>query len=1189
MLVKSKQIIISIITIIFIAIILNSAVFTSEAKKHNISDMASDNMWFDKDGNLHYTSTDKDKTSDTYYKTFGVEVSAVDSNGDYETGVAFTIDDEHKGGDPTSNGDGTTTYTYTWKASEVKAALTKQYGENIADQIMSGQTKAVANSVIAVHTPNGWTNQTLMGTKGSNEQGYYTIDNLDALLSSFGWPQSVINSILTHFNKLLNIDAEAAEEYLTSLVPPTTTDDDPPIDKDDKYSSGFNAICEYGHTSGEYDLSKGIPSGESLQAHANGDKWYGDYTYARRKGSYNFTNTCTVYWWYWKTEATTTTDENGNTTTTYTQVRQDASYVFEYKDINREYIFYYNYKLNLYQLKDVVLANGSYGSTTFDINYGLSYKATSNGGSFSENGDANSPAVNPTTPGAKTVHMITPNPVAASVDIGYSALGVTAADKQKYRSYAEDGVPEYQVANDYLEINGKVLMDNGTGGNGGEPTYSEKEAPAPSGISDSMRVTFDEEKSVSIPKNKENKKYSTTQKDFNYEKICPSSETGTVTQTGTLKSDMHDNIVVHTPVISPVSISGVDNNNVKVTQLTAPLEYLGDLKDEWKNLDEKYYLLLDHTYTIKYDAYKWLQRAVGEDSSWRDILGYGDSGDPSKYNKYINKKVVSFPFDVSVKDSSGNWKFYSADQTPSSNSADGDTRDRNVKWTEWIVIDNDASSFEFYIPSWAEESTSAFPIKKTSGTVYDYYKIAFRVEAQNVIDYDNNTTYYDHTEDTENSIWNNPSDDPVDESSYVATYEVAVNLSGIVYDFQIVGSTNKDIYTTESNGDDWEDQSIAFSSLKEEKRSGTLNRLGENAVRYNYDGEITTSWDPLNTIALSKGSSTAYSDMGGLWQGQTFSFLVRTIANLDDPEDYMEITPSFRYVDANGNETDSSKLQLYYNTSDGRNFVRLGSDEDTNSATLQSVQLGSKMFDGSYYNGSSASHGYDDLSYTSNKFYGSGNLFGNPIANDTNYYYLNKQVESYSFSYIKLSDTLKLLTGNLERLGANLDKSPSSVKSLTQLYGSTSEIGTTEDVETLLQDSMQTWFGQYSIPEELYIVPEIPDNVTDQDSDGDIDLDDYVIQNGGKLSEDDEIFATDGYLVLNFDITTTNDNKSHLSYSGGNGGNAESMWDTEGRRETVYTGGDPNIEIKTQPGDVAIVEIGNKVSDKYSNRILFID
>ena len=1043
------------------------------------------------------------------------------------------------------------------------------------------------------------------------------------MISAYGWSAKTIEDLLrTHTNKnLYNSLLEMLEELEAKKAAEELKTDDKDKEKNPEqvadapakidHISGRNyPIYKTYNTTDQFNLGEGIPSGESFTNGVKADVWYGQYGWTKVEGVYRIPVTVTFKgtWWKYEWHGDGTYNSSGAENGKMEKVDYDWSNSYTFI-LDREWEYYYLSYLDTYLLQQLTVQNGCFDSTkVYTSGIGVETYAghdfgttrADNVGSIYIGGSDNKK------------HTIKPS-AAPVVEMGYRSPG--SFDPLSYKSTAEDELDGVETWNDYLRINGKVYMDDSHVA--GNSTNKKSVAPTPTDISeaDYEALQYQSTQGVTIPQATRNGAYSTTlsaayislkpalgrQKSFSSSgKSCILSG-----------YEQNEPIIVHTPVISPVKIitGGVASTD---TQL---VDKNGNSGDEWLDLDEKYWLKLDSVYTFQFLPYRWLQdmfhysddemiQAFGP--GIRDLKGYSEGAATTKYDKYVKWKRVKFPFDVCI-----NGVYYEVGETGSySDSTTGKTytyldTENMQYYTKWIYLPiSSATTIDFYIPSWADESIKTFVNKE------GYYQIKYEVAAYNVID-QFNINNEEKKEENENAWYNGEEvTGPYssDESKYVATYDIAANVSGWIYDFQIVGTTNSSIYdrfTKEENEGRYYNQKYSFALNKEEKKAGTYNRLGTKELRFALDGLTTTSWELKNTIALSKGRSKDYSDMGGLWKGQYFTYTLKTIANLYEAGDYIEILPDFRFVDPYGNMyrnddgDDSNDVQYYYSLATGEKFYKFGSSDGM--ALSFETSLGDDMFEGSYYDGRSESHGNNDLLYSAMRYYSS--------MSDPSYYYLNKVIKNYNMEKIKLEDTLRLLTGTLEQLDGNLGKDPGSLLSLGELHpygGMPADVSKITDVDTQLHDSMQTWFGEYYIPDNFYVVKKevledyIPviGGTKDQDGDGDIDLDDYAIAHytdethskiEAGITTDAPIFEKDGYVVINFDITSYKYNTPHLEYEGGNSHGG--MWYTEsgGHIPDIETGGDPDITIPAEPGDVAIIEIKHSVQDKYSARILFID
>ena len=614
----------------------------------------------------------------------------------------------------------------------------------------------------------------------------------------------------------------------------------------------------------------------------------------------------------------------------------------------------------------------------------------------------------------------------------------------------------------------------------------------------------------------------------------------------------YEPLFVHTPVISPVLIKDKDGNDIPGGGRNST-QYVGENPSAW------YQLRLDTDYIMHWDSY-----------IHRTILGYGDSGEnPSKYDKYTQDKWMKFPFEVLYDN-----VFY---ELQADNYTDWIRIRRPADWRD--TVDNHWIDTPIYIPSYAREM----------GEIGNEGSIFYKVEAINV-DGDLGEHYEEQQE--EGNTWYNLVVAP-DGAKYVATYEIPIQLSGWIYDFTITGSDNGSLYAGEATLGSNE---IAFCMCKSEKKAGTKNRFGQNAIRHLLDGTINTSWSKKNTLALTDAKSPQYKQQGAAWKGQTFSFQIKTIANLWDDNgnmDRIEIIPELTYVDNHGNKVDGSHLKIYYHNPDGSGtYIEYGSTRDTLTSNFNEVSIGTKMNEGAYYthdmtdteNGGNARkyHFGDWASFTAKLYNRSHHLTGINELTEENI--LNRKISSYCLSHIILNPKLRLYSGEWEQLSWNTEDHPKEyehVKRYSDLDGDGSEDADWDTFQTeRFRYSMQTWYGQYYMPADLFIV--------DLNKHPGFDLQNYMTHaNGGMgIREDDPVFEKSGYLIVNFDIRTYNDGKTHLKYLGNPAGG--NMWHTEGYTNTTDPD-DPTPIPDFDDGDVIVYDLDKSVKDRYKPGIFNIN
>lgn len=763
---------------------------------------------------------------------------------------------------------------------------------------------------------------------------------------------------------------------------------------------------------------------------------------------------------------------------------------------------------------------------------------------------------------------------------------------------AEDSVlqnEDIMVRNDLLRINGKTYMHSdyyryGDAGIQKNTYFPAEEEDFGLKEGDSGKAGQGE----LIPSNTANGKYDTKLVGLYKQLLTTHPQTYKFEKKGekAIKEEYKSNepIVVHTPTVASVVIEDPETGEI----INGDNGYKND-QLFWQAVNPyvDYQLLLDGTYTIQFNPVTHLEHMGYDIPELVDSL----------YNKYCKFREVRFPFAVQI-----NGKIYEPDGTG---------------WTEWIDLSLDQSTtiggfeggdisdlfeVDFYIPPWAEENITDDPNKQTYP---DPYIIQYRVAPENIIDHNG----VNHIDDTEYLLNQTLDGNPL--YDYVSTYTVNVQVSGVIYGFQAVGINDKDgffgppDYADKKTWGVGSSQLFSFCPSKQEKRSGTLNRIGGTSVRYTVDGSLTNEWNERNTLPFSAGRSWAYGGEGFLKKGHTFTFTLRTISNLwnedgdETGEDLIVIKPHFRYISPDGEVDDNVQIYCHEQNVEGtetNKYVRFGSELDrsiVNETTISDVRN-----DGAYYSDVNLgrpifkyriqpfpnSYQQDDAEISmrlTNAFMYNKHKLTNPEYPKESYentnIYLRRTTPSYCLSDIKLNSRLRLLTGNVEQLEMNLENEGSSLQYIQDKTDDGVTYDITEATNPTLWNkmrlSMQTWFGEYWIPNQLYVTRE----TIKADTDGDgVEEEyetvwDYAVANG-YVDGTEDFFIKEGYLVVNFQIYTVNDGVLHLTYTGGN----KDQWSLEGPPEEIYTndrpGKDP-VKIDVEPGDVGVIYMDRKVDE----------
>lgn len=1139
--------------------------------------------WYDeKSGCIIFQTLDRAKSTDNYYRTYLIEFSRIkddvkdptidiyktdkeanlgendphyyeettsenytqEINGKYYERQYFSFDKSTAKYEERiiyKNGTKYNYATFVIDKELVLSCIEKNYPEWYEDLTKKTAKKEAAwlgvDNVICVHYPeltegsfygdywSGFVYTTAKGqTKGSGEifrwSNWEGMENYfeSGIMGSF----ETGSGVYTHFNSYVNITTDIPQE---NLIEASETLKDEVVDttyiiKDhvptnvekgfhynqsyDSYAAPFTYTwnnCE------EFNLGEAIPSTETYQNYMEAASWYGSIKIEKHKithkievpyvlisskegelhntiiirskeelpagnhdglhvpetyESFDGTYYSYICWYY----------SDNDTVEYYT-----GSYTFE------ETEYYYAIKtINLYGYEYTTVTNTFSTTEYMDNKIEIPYNVTINNENVnSQNGDR----FKSTTFVADTnAHISYKSDTKLKAIVQRTKEDINS-DKEAYEyvvSLIADDVKQRDITtlNDSLEINNVKYMDENNlyfAWNKGNDRFYEI------GAQDNDKISG--ETDIKIPMETKNGEYPTSLK-TKYSSLVAGSKSVYIRYSGNdnghdgIKEEYLDNepIIVHTPVISPISIVGE-----KGTQLMSNI-----ISDEEQ-------LILDNTYTL---SFNW--------KTYFHYKGYTQENFPD----YVQKKEVRFPFAVVVDGVSYNIA-------------------ESTGYTQWIDVGN-VDSFEFYLPTWAKEGVYG-------STEYEGYNLIKRgIEAK---------VYAVNCMEEEKEMWQLEAN--TDRVNYVATYEYPVQISGVIYDFQVVSINDPLVFGNLLKGNAYN-----FATNKEEKNNEIFNRFGESSVRYTLDGLITNNWSELNTLPFTKGSSKYASAQGYLKAGHKIGFTIKTISGLNGKDDTIKITPRYRYVSKDGVE---KEVSVYY-TLGNQPFTNIYNDD-----YYRSVMIGSEYFYDCYYDYGE----YDTIDFTA-KYYDTN-------TNDILY----RNTDSFTSGVMTLFSSQKLLTGNEEELFVN--RNANSEDALR--YNDEMEYLNATTLEQF-QASMQTWYGSYKIPSNLYVCEKYTDGT---------DALTRLADKTGVVTPNSDIWLKEGYLVLSFDIETYVDGKyEHLTYYG----SGIDMWETEngGNKTIEITSSLLNVEptkIQLRDGDIAIINLEKKLSDKYSIGILYLN
>lgn len=725
-------------------------------------------------------------------------------------------------------------------------------------------------------------------------------------------------------------------------------------------------------------------------------------------------------------------------------------------------------------------------------------------------------------------YYVETTPISTIRENAQKAADKAVADYYK-NVYTDDLSKRLTMHSDVVSLNGKTYSEEYNGYSGADIQYIGTES------NDKFIGTAQD---VQIPEATLNGLYS-TKLTANYKAIA-STTTSNVT---IIKNDRgHDNMD-ETGDEKKDAIKPIYKLNEPIavhSPVVSPLKVIGEGKTQSANVDDTMEQLFpDETYTF---TFTWDNMFFANYS-----LGYNET---DIWNSYTRKKEVRFPFPVYFKGT-----YYPLTVTEPSESGA-----HTVQYTEWIELEQSQGewdAFDIYIPSWVKNEV-----------------------------YDSSHTYAGRTDWTEASIqtrvWANNSTDSMSayfneynatRDYYIAKFNLPVQITSIVYGFEVDSVNDQTSYgsdTTELDG--WTN----LARIKNERKVGTYNRFGRNYLRYTYGQDVTSLWNQKYTLPFTTGKAEVA--LMGTWAlGQEFSYTFKTIsAEIDGVDDWAEIIPTYRYVAPDGTVYDSDKIRVYYD-SDADRFIEIGSSRDT----VQTANLKSTLADTEYY-GTLCTQPYNDTCHFDigcGKYYNflklTADIFGISVTD------LKSSLSTFgNLGLLKLDKATMLFSGDEAELKANQTLNASSITRY-----STASIGS--DYEAF-EKSMQTWYGKYRIPSNLYVARRYDDAGVEFSLYDEPGVTGWFSTHGAMSSDDmKDLFMSDGYLILNFEIRIYVDGELSFTYFS----NDLDMWSRENGNTRSYMAYDDSyyvdasgnvvpatgaVNISAKSGDIAVISLRKK-------------
>ena len=347
-----------------------------------------------------------------------------------------------------------------------------------------------------------------------------------------------------------------------------------------------------------------------------------------------------------------------------------------------------------------------------------------------------------------------------------------------------------------------------------------------------------------------------------------------------------------------------------------------------------------------------------------------------------------------------------------------------------------------------------------------------------------------------------------DPNNYVAYRDSNVRIIGQVYNFRITDIHDYPLWETVFR--------MKEGSFTHTGKAFTAGGYSSAYDSHNLTGGRSATYD----LPIMEGSNPAQKDHGALKTGYGFKFELNTIGEYSGDNDFIRIKPTFFYVNKDG--SGRTPVDIYYNERfDGKEniMVRIGSEKDKRN---KKIVVNTNLF---------RNIPEEDIERTE-KLTGKN--------------FREKEVDIGTFAEIQLNKDMRVFTGNTiaHPFPANSDDAKRVVK------------------------SMQRWYGEYYLPDKLYVVPS---TMTENDI-----VNHPETQDGIDGSE--SFWLKDGYIIVNFEIETIqngNFDAPVLNYYN----SMYNRWQAEGYdySQTDYY----NKSFQFESGDIVLYYAGKKSSDDY--------
>ncbi|MFJ7982196.1 DUF5704 domain-containing protein [Lysinibacillus xylanilyticus] len=427
----------------------------------------------------------------------------------------------------------------------------------------------------------------------------------------------------------------------------------------------------------------------------------------------------------------------------------------------------------------------------------------------------------------------------------------------------------------------------------------------------------------------------------------------------------------------------------------------------------------------------------------------------------------------------------------------------------WISVPVDMENVEFFLPVWVPEGQ---------------YTIKFRSFAINALTSGNFGGSEHHANTTIPNPAFNVSPAGSLSAAHVATDSIEVDVVGRLYDFHVTDITDYN----------WKSAFRQDDGVTPTKDSYWVGLDG-------IDGAPRGNTNPF-VLPVRHGSHPKGYQNVAVKTGYKFRFDMKTKGDMESINDAIRIKPTFYHVSKDGKRR--QPVDLYYHD-DSNYFIKIGSEKDK---TYRTVSLNETM----------RNVPQNELNNNALHYYNFADRFN--LKETTNQYYET----AFARYYAKHMSKEPVKTGPYGwqilnwQLRTYMGPLANQVPQNTMVPPK--EIVTKE----------QTWYGEYSLPANLYVVPK----------------DSNVPEAGrvGMLNENHRLFLQDGYIIVNFDLETINESDTTNPYLSYYNAHYMSQWtDMEGFKNSFVDGFGNMFDL--QEGDVIFYHADQSSLDDFKSSV----